>query len=583
MNERDDQLLNDLLDGRLSDEEAAALRARIAAEAPLRERHDALVRVGQWLRAEDPAKDLEAPPSFLADVTARIANDGGESAATDSSESGGADTATSQQPGGYVLRMSDAAQAHDATSGRPPALRLLGFAYAAAALLVVGLGVGFVLSGSPDEPPATELAKQSDLDKQHADAGGMAEGLLDKEKLTGGRFPGHANGVNDVPKGALRGTAGHGGLSTLREQQAAGRNAPADGAAVGSGPRIVGPGGRVPPGLRPPSDDPAPLPRMGGGRKAPHGQMGKPARAAAPAPRLMYAVHAEDPAAARAGLQLMLFQIAQADAVRARAEPVESKDGGAVAGTEPLVPAAEEAESDVEHVDKSDPAINQRAKGEARGAPMGKIDGVPAGQADAPALERAAQPAAPGFELRRLEVASLDRLVVEKAKRMRERGFRADGQWEASGRRRGAGPPPTGAPTPPAPASGPSTPAPGAMPAPTPPSTPTPADADSSPATPTPETRTPETRAAGSEPAPLTARPGPARDGSDQGGERAELADGVVDRVLTLRQLRSLEARFGIRATDVRLYEARPASKQDGGAEQLVRVRFVFIKGRAPR
>ncbi|MDA1196152.1 MAG: hypothetical protein O2894_13355, partial [Planctomycetota bacterium] len=55
--------LHDLLDGRLDDEAAAGVRARIAADPVLAESWEELLRVQQWIRADGPQGAEQAPPA----------------------------------------------------------------------------------------------------------------------------------------------------------------------------------------------------------------------------------------------------------------------------------------------------------------------------------------------------------------------------------------------------------------------------------------------------------------------------------------------------------------------------------------
>jgi hypothetical protein len=581
VNERDDHLLNDLLDGRLSAEDATALRARIAAEAPLRERYEALVRVGDWLREEDPARALEAPATFLEAVAARIATRADSQAAStnevDDAPSRGneargeesrlaidpadPDAATNTPPGGRALRLSDAAQSGPTQQDRPPALRFLGFAYAAAALVVVGLGVGFVLMGGPGAPPATDLAKHHDGDDKPGFAENSTRTGSKKEQLTGDIFQGPAQAIGETPKVADRrgtGSAAGGGVGGLREEQLdpaeldmgalkeTGRQVP--------GP-VAGPGGSVPPNLRQPSNDPAPsVQRAAGGRKA-RGARRTGAPAAQPPVRL-YAVHAEDPAAARAGLQLLLYQIAQAEDARlARSSPPAP-------ASKPLGDAEAPAKETVEG-DSAAPLAEKRE----RSARPGAKDADVAEDAHDSHFEigggSLARAKAPTFVLRRLDLASLDKLFEERAGE--DPSDRLEGEWGPEAAPRAA--PVSGTPPP-------------ASRAPVPPAAPQPA----APTAPGAPADAPATR---DEPAPPSGAsgdgPGPTRDENSDGLSRPGLADGVVDRVLTLGQLRALEARFGIRAQDVRILQPSADSKQDAQGEQTVRVRFVFVRGPPPR
>ncbi len=619
MLERDDQLLNDLIDGRLSADEASELRARMATEAPLQERYDALVRVGDWLREQDPAKDVEAPAAFLGDVTARIAREAGSQVAgsqvagnlpSDSpverahSDPAGvdpagvdparADAAADIQPGGHLLRMSDAAGVDDAADRRPPALRYLGFAYAAAAMLVVGLGLGFVLFGERETAPQTEIAKRPDLDPKQDNAGSIRDPLPGKGPVAEGIFQDLTSGFGDVPEMGTRGGASRGssaGRSGGQRSSGPGEQQPETtesdlDAVKDQGQRrtdaVAGPGGSVRPGLREPSNDPSPLRPRRGERDARDDsaadvQIGQ-------APVLLYAVHADSPAAARAGLQLMLYQIAQAEGVRSK--HVESAPAGlkpardAETPQPPAGPAAaleDEDPADGMAAPAADEPTADKSAEKARRSPDEPPEGADADDLTdelrpAPVGGRATHAQAPIFVLRRLELASLDMLMADRAREGLSRVRPAEGRWGRDGAARRAepasGPPLTRAPAP----SGP-VPSRGA-PVPTTPATP-------DPSAPTP--RAPASPAPAPGDAPNSDGPGPAPDPNAAGQPGQGLADGVVERLITLGQLRALENRFGLQAADVHFVQPTAGSKKEAQVEQMVRVRFVFVRGSAPR
>ena len=117
-------LLSDHLDGRLDAAAEAALRQRLADEPELAAELEALRGVGVALR-EDTACLPGAPDGFLTGVREAIAR--GDEPARDA---------------------------------RPKMLRLLGAAYAAAALLIVGWTIGWYVDRGSDSGPvrATQSA-----------------------------------------------------------------------------------------------------------------------------------------------------------------------------------------------------------------------------------------------------------------------------------------------------------------------------------------------------------------------------------------------------------------------------------------
>jgi hypothetical protein len=109
--------VHDLFDGRLGPAEADAERRRVASDPALKEAHDDLVRVREFVRAHVPAgAKVEPPPGFGDRLRARLRTEG--------------------------------AAATRLRRGWP---RTLALAYAAAALTVVGATVAWVMRGEPVE------------------------------------------------------------------------------------------------------------------------------------------------------------------------------------------------------------------------------------------------------------------------------------------------------------------------------------------------------------------------------------------------------------------------------------------------
>ena len=147
-----DDLLNDLLDGRLDSADEAALRVRIEAEPAVREAWDELCRVRDWV-CEHAAwtEAIEPPPELAAAVRARTTAAPPERSAAPASHAA--------RPAGRLLRM-------------------LTVAYAAAALLVVGLTVRWVFEdrgadtldgGAPETTTASREALEEKAEDRTAD------------------------------------------------------------------------------------------------------------------------------------------------------------------------------------------------------------------------------------------------------------------------------------------------------------------------------------------------------------------------------------------------------------------------------
>lgn len=216
--------LHDLLDGRLDDEAAAAARTRIAEDAAWGEAWAELQRIQGWVR--DHGADREPPPALRDAIRARIAV-----LAAKGPDGAEADPAS--------MRATDdaAATPAGAPSARRPTrlLRILTVSYAAAALLVVGFTIGYVVMV---DPPA--VGTEGDLTVETAD-GIQPHGSV-------------KDAVADAREQAKR-------LEGAAEAEGAGRAEEYAERRAGQ-PRagFGGPGDGVPPGMRPPSDEPAPPP-----------------------------------------------------------------------------------------------------------------------------------------------------------------------------------------------------------------------------------------------------------------------------------------------------------------------------------
>ncbi|MDF1702335.1 MAG: hypothetical protein P1V36_14385, partial [Planctomycetota bacterium] len=311
--------LHDLLDGRLDDDAAAAVRARIAADATWREAWDELQRIQGWVRAHGPrGVEMEPPPTLRAGIQARIADlqaadDQAPGAVAGNDPTAGAETAAVIAASSAFAEDAGTPRTPRAPGGRPTRLlRILTVCYASAALLVVGFTVAYItVLGNPDAPAggqdpasietadgldAAELAKRRQLDPlAKDDAGALAEAGALREQL-------ERDGVQRDRRAADRGNEPHGGLvaegvggpvTRARDSRAASpAKSPAvqppalepqgklddgldDGLAVGQGSSgatgrasppaplrtgggFRGPGDGMQPGARTPSDSPAP-------------------------------------------------------------------------------------------------------------------------------------------------------------------------------------------------------------------------------------------------------------------------------------------------------------------------------------
>lgn len=198
-------LLCDHLDGRLDPAAEAVVRKRLAEEPELAAELEALRGVGTALR-EETARLAGAPDGFLAGVRAAIAR--GDERAADA---------------------------------RPKMLRLLGAAYAAAALLIVGWTIGWYVDRGSDSGPAPAT--------QSADLPQEAAPVVDAPRETSGT--------------ATSDTWAEGDLAALRDEAAlplptaAAPSAPPPPRPAGSQPVFGAPGGAVDRGQRTPSDEPA--------------------------------------------------------------------------------------------------------------------------------------------------------------------------------------------------------------------------------------------------------------------------------------------------------------------------------------
>lgn len=246
------EALHDLLDGRLDDEAAAAVRARIARDPVWAEAWDELQRIQAWVR--DHGADEQPPVALRESIRRRTtaASDGHEDAPPHP-----VDAPLPPRPDARPNRF----------------LRILTLSYASAALLVVGFTVAYVfMLGDP--PPAgtlqEETLEQADLppaDRAHADRphpdrarGDRAQGEIHKPAGTGSEPAGSIkafdklseskDGASDTPKLARKDAPTRGRAEGATEQAGTGGR----GAEEPSGFRM---GGAVPPKVRPPSDAPS--------------------------------------------------------------------------------------------------------------------------------------------------------------------------------------------------------------------------------------------------------------------------------------------------------------------------------------
>ena len=200
-------LLSDHLDGRLDAAAEAALRQRLADEPELAAELEALRGVGVALR-EDTARLPGAPDGFLSGVREAIAR--GDAPARDA---------------------------------RPKMLRLLGAAYAAAALLIVGWTIGWYVDRGSDSGPV-RATQSADVPPSET---------FTSEATTSKTTPSDTWNEGDIA--AMRDeTAAP--LPTAAAPPAAPVAAPPPRPAASRAPTLV-PGGAVDRGQREPSDEPA--------------------------------------------------------------------------------------------------------------------------------------------------------------------------------------------------------------------------------------------------------------------------------------------------------------------------------------
>ncbi len=330
----DDALLSDLLDDRLSAEAERALTLRLEQEPALREAFDGLVRL-RALLAEGPAP--EPPPGFVAGVRARLAGDGlavtaprgardddvGLEDDADDEAPAVAARAAAPRPGfphdGHAAaagRAEPAAPPLRAASPGPVPLvwrRLMTVAYAAAALLVVGVGLLAVRDRERDaaRKDPGELARGSGRD-------GRVEGKLKGPAWAAGERDEARELSAGVPRTEADDLVPPPAEPAAPPPQAPAASAPPplaardaeDGRPGKAGPDgrarggFAGPGGALPPGLRKPSDEVAPdSPAAAGSAPVP---ASAPAPASRPTPQPAPARPSDEVQAAREPWVLVL-------------------------------------------------------------------------------------------------------------------------------------------------------------------------------------------------------------------------------------------------------------------------------------
>ncbi len=336
---RDDARLQDLLDGRLDDDAADALRARLAAEPALRESWDELRGIQALVRGYGPAgADLDLPDDFLARVKTRIGA-AAPTASGDAAVSGDAAAGEADGPGAAPKR-------------RPRRmLQVLTVGYAAAALLVVGFTVRYVLTdaSSPAGPVRTAQEDfERDAPSEAPDADGVARRLdeardtktdtktdaktdagqaaaREKQRARGlGQDVGQEldkskakrdGGRNDLekPEGGAEPAGALEGFGMRRAGSKTGAPEPAVGGGQAGGGKIAGrygaPGGAVHPGARP-LPGAQPRGRRGGARdplaKADVARKEKLARLLADGDGPVYVLEVDDASQARAAVAALL-------------------------------------------------------------------------------------------------------------------------------------------------------------------------------------------------------------------------------------------------------------------------------------
>ena len=269
-NAHDDALLNDLLDERLTPAEEAALSARLEREPALREAWDDLVRAREVVLS---GSDPEPPADFVARVRVRIDASGEDAEPLEDDETpvpGELDGATESAPD-TATSATGASLPHALPRGWR---RLMLVAYAAAAALVLGIGL-FALSDR-DRPGAPAAAHETSLAKadresstredafrsepsSSADPSPEARALEDRLAEAERNDPG-----NRVPPPAVEAARpwGDGGRRALPAEGSRGGVVPPAGGPAAPAPTsgFAGPSGSVAPGLRAPTGAPPPPP-----------------------------------------------------------------------------------------------------------------------------------------------------------------------------------------------------------------------------------------------------------------------------------------------------------------------------------
>ncbi|MDJ0521421.1 MAG: hypothetical protein QNJ90_05030 [Planctomycetota bacterium] len=234
----DDARLQDLLDGRLDEAEASALRTRIEAEPALREAWEELRGIQALVRDYGAGSaDLDEPADFLAGVRTRI---------RETASSTSAPEADTPQPRRRPGRMA----------------RMLTTAYAVAALLIVGFTVRYVLHDRPTTGDETRTAQEP------VDRTPPPETSLEDDQLVKKDAPfegaGPAGGIKDHGERMESEDADDAGRLAAKVRQPSPSPAPEPAPARARGGKPAGPfaapGGAVPRGLRTPSDTKQPPP-----------------------------------------------------------------------------------------------------------------------------------------------------------------------------------------------------------------------------------------------------------------------------------------------------------------------------------
>ena len=306
MDARDELLLHDLLDDRLSEAASTSLRARLAVEPDLEEAWEDLLRIRRLLgQAHD-----RAPHDFLRRVRAHIAALPPEACAGDDDVAGAQDEAT--RPHDVPEHAVPSRSMRD--PGPPAHVRWAWtrWASAAAALLLAGLGLRLVFlervtpAAAPVEGLAVEQARRAPepLTRNDAKVGEAFDAIaVDEQEEDGAR-----------PKEIGASAPARPGRGTPR---------PAGGAA----PSRFRPGDQIAPGIRRPSDEGAPdVPA------AVAGAVAKDARSARSelefagrqrkAPDLLLAMEADTFDEARAELALLVADVGPSPSPPSAARPI---------------------------------------------------------------------------------------------------------------------------------------------------------------------------------------------------------------------------------------------------------------------